>query len=101
MAGSTRLQDQVHLKVDIREPSKYKVILLNDDYTPMDFVVNLIVSIFHKTAEEATHLMFEIHNKGFAVCGIYTFEIAETKVEQVSELARQSQYPLQCRMEKA
>ncbi len=77
----------------------YKVIIHNDDYTPMDFVVDVLVEIFRKNSAEATQLMLRIHKKGKAVGGVYTFEIAETKVQQVHSLAEQSEYPLRASME--
>jgi len=84
-----------------KKPSLYRVLMMNDDYTPMEFVVQVLVSIFNKTAEEATQIMLNVHQSGIGVCGIYTYEIAETKVTQVMDLAKRSQHPLQCTMEKA
>jgi ATP-dependent Clp protease adaptor protein ClpS len=83
-----------------QRPSLYKVLLLNDDYTPMEFVVLVLQRFFGKSAEEATRIMLHVHQKGVGVCGVYTYEIAETKVAQVIEFARQHQHPLQCTMEK-
>ena len=83
-----------------QRPSLYKVLLLNDDYTPMEFVVLVLQRFFGKSAEDATRIMLQVHQKGVGVCGIYTYEIAETKVAQVIEFARQHQHPLQCTMEK-
>jgi ATP-dependent Clp protease adaptor protein ClpS len=83
-----------------QRPSLYKVLLLNDDYTPMEFVVLVLQRFFGKSAEEATQIMLHVHQKGVGVCGVYTYEIAETKVAQVIEFARQHQHPLQCTMEK-
>ncbi|MFW5679515.1 MAG: ATP-dependent Clp protease adapter ClpS [Pseudomonadota bacterium] len=83
-----------------QRPSLYKVLLLNDDYTPMEFVVLVLQRFFGKSAEDATRIMLQVHQKGVGVCGIYTYEIAETKVTQVIEFARQHQHPLQCTMEK-
>lgn len=83
-----------------QKPSMYKVLLLNDDYTPMEFVVMILESIFGKSREEATQIMLHVHRRGVGVCGVYTFEVAETKVMQVMALARQNQHPLQCMMEK-
>ena len=79
----------------------YKVLMLNDDYTPMEFVVQILVGVFNKSAEEATRIMLAVHQNGVGVCGIYTFEVAETKVSQVMDSAKRSQHPLQCTMEKA
>jgi ATP-dependent Clp protease adaptor protein ClpS len=83
-----------------KEPPMYKVLLHNDDYTTMDFVVELLITIFHKSFEEATQIMLSVHRSGVGVCGTYTYEIAETKVETVHELASQRGFPLKCSMEK-
>ena len=78
----------------------YKVFLLNDDYTPMEFVVQVLETFFGKSREEATRIMLHVHKKGVGLCGVYTYEVAETKVTQVMDAARQAQHPLQCTMEK-
>ena len=83
-----------------KKPSLYKVLLLNDDYTPMEFVVHILERVFAKQHEEAVEIMLHVHQRGVGVCGVYTFEVAETKVTQVIELARRHQHPLQCTMEK-
>src|ERR1700690_2904950 len=83
-----------------QKPSMYKVLLLNDDYTPMEFVVQVLESFFNKDREEATRIMLHVHRKGVGLCGVYTYEVAETKVSQVMAAARQAQHPLQCTMEK-
>ncbi|RIA56236.1 ATP-dependent Clp protease adaptor protein ClpS [Dichotomicrobium thermohalophilum] len=83
-----------------KKPSLYKVLLLNDDYTPMEFVVYVLERFFNKGTEEATRIMLHVHNKGVGICGVYTYEVAETKVTQVMSFARQHQHPLQCTMEK-
>jgi ATP-dependent Clp protease adaptor protein ClpS len=83
-----------------RKPRLYKVLLLNDDYTPMDFVVHVLENFFNKPTEEAVEIMLAVHNSGAGVCGIYTHEIAETKVTQVVRFARRNEHPLQCRMER-
>ena len=83
-----------------KKPSMYKVLILNDDYTPMEFVVLVLERFFNKTREQATRVMLHVHQKGVGVCGVYTFEVAETKVTQVMDFARQNQHPLQCTMEK-
>ncbi len=83
-----------------KRPPFYKVVMLNDDYTPMDFVVEILKSIFRKSHEDAIGIMIEIHKKGSGLCGIFTHEIAETKMEMVIAIARQNEYPLQCVMEK-
>ncbi|MBM3645325.1 MAG: ATP-dependent Clp protease adapter ClpS [Alphaproteobacteria bacterium] len=78
----------------------YKVLMLNDDYTPMEFVVDVLQRIFHRDREEATQIMLHVHQKGVGVCGVYTYEIAETKVTQTVDYARKNQHPLQCTLEK-
>ena len=78
----------------------YRVLLHNDDYTTMAFVVEILVHIFHKTIEDATRIMLNVHENGIGVCGVYTFEVAETKVETVHGLAREHGFPLKCSMEK-
>ena len=83
-----------------KKPSLYKVLLLNDDYTPMEFVVHVLERFFQKNREEATRIMLHVHRRGVGVCGVFTYEIAETKVTQVMDLARQNQHPLQCTIEK-
>jgi len=83
-----------------KRPSLYKVVLLNDDYTPQEFVVWLLQAIFKKDAEEAVRVMMHVHNTGVGICGVYTYEVAETKVAQVMELSRRNQHPLQCMMER-
>jgi ATP-dependent Clp protease adaptor protein ClpS len=84
----------------VKKPSMYKVLMLNDDYTPMEFVVHVLEKFFSKTAEEATRIMLHVHQRGVGVCGVFTFEVAETKVNQVMDLARKNQHPLQCTLEK-
>lgn len=78
----------------------YRVLILNDDYTPMEFVVFVLEQFFNKSREQATRIMLHVHQKGVGVCGVYTFEVAETKVAQVMDLARRNEHPLQCTMEK-
>ena len=85
----------------IKEPPLYRVVLINDDYTPMEFVVNILESIFGMERTRATQVMLEVHTKGKGVCGVYNFEIAETKVAQVMGLAQQHQHPLLCTMEES
>ncbi|MEE9139540.1 MAG: ATP-dependent Clp protease adapter ClpS [Alphaproteobacteria bacterium] len=82
------------------KPSMYKVVLLNDDYTPMDFVIDVLERFFDKPYDEATQIMLHVHRRGVGICGVYTFEVAETKVNQVVEYARHNQHPLQCTLEK-
>ena len=78
----------------------YRVLLHNDDYTTMEFVVEILVHIFHKTIEDATRIMLNVHEKGIGVCGVYTYEVAETKVDTVHSIARDHGFPLKCSMEK-
>lgn len=82
-------------------PKMYRVILINDDYTTMDFVVNVLTKFFNKTASEATKIMLEVHKKGKGICGIYTYDIAVTKVNQVMKYSRDNEFPLKCDYEKA
>jgi len=83
-----------------KKPSMYRVLLLNDDYTPMEFVVHVLERFFGKSREEATEIMLHVHHRGVGVCGVFTYEVAETKVAQTIEFARRHQHPLQCTMEK-
>ena len=83
-----------------KKPSLYRVIILNDDYTPMEFVVLVLEHFFNKSREEATRIMLHVHNHGVGVCGVFTYEVAETKVAQVLDLARRNEHPLQCTMER-
>jgi ATP-dependent Clp protease adaptor protein ClpS len=87
-------------RTQTRRPNMYRVLLLNDDYTPMEFVVHVLERFFQKDREAATRIMLHVHNHGVGECGVYTFEVAETKVSQVMDFARQNQHPLQCVMEK-
>lgn len=84
-----------------KEPAQYKVLMLNDDYTPMEFVVLCLQRFFRMSMEDATRVMLHVHQKGVGVCGLFTYEVAETKVAQVTDFARQHQHPLQCTLEKA
>jgi len=85
---------------DVTEPSMYRVLLLNDDYTTMEFVVEILILIFSKSVEEATQIMLNVHRIGVGVCGVYTYQVAETKVETVHALAKERGFPLKCSMEK-
>ncbi len=85
----------------LKEPPLYRVVLINDDYTPMEFVVDILESIFGMERTRATQVMLEVHTKGKGVCGVYNFEIAETKVAQVMSIAQQHQHPLLCEMEES
>ena len=86
-------------KPRLKRPPLFRVILINDDYTPMEFVVQVLEKVFSLDRNTATRIMLEVHTKGKGVCGVYTYEIAETKVAQVTGLARQNQHPLLCTME--
>ena len=90
----------VKTKPKTMKPSMYKVLMLNDDYTPMEFVVHILERFFNKNLQEATRIMLHVHRRGVGICGVYTYEIAETKVTQVMDFARQHQHPLQCTLEK-
>ena len=87
-------------RTQTKRPSMYRVLLLNDDYTPMEFVISILQSFFNKDPQEATQIMLQVHHNGVGECGVYTYEIAETKVSQVMDHARKNQHPLQCIMEK-
>ena len=84
----------------VEPPKRYQVIMLNDDYTPMEFVIYVLERFFQKSREDATRIMLHVHQHGVGVCGVFTYEVAETKVAQVIETARRHQHPLQCTMEK-
>ncbi|MDL1963750.1 MAG: ATP-dependent Clp protease adapter ClpS [Deltaproteobacteria bacterium] len=84
---------------EIKEPSMYKVLLHNDDYTSMEFVVEILLSVFNKSIEDATITMLKVHREGIGICGVYTYEVAETKVNAVHVLAREREFPLKCTME--
>ncbi len=87
-------------KVETKEPSFYRVIMINDDYTPMEFVIMVLETIFHHSSKESHELMLQVHQKGQATCGIFPYDVARTKVHQVKSLAKKHQHPLQCTMEK-
>ena len=90
----------VKAKPKTKKPSMYKVLMLNDDYTPMEFVVHILERFFSKSRQEATRIMLHVHRRGVGICGVFTYEVAETKVTQVMDFARQHQHPLQCTLEK-
>jgi ATP-dependent Clp protease adaptor protein ClpS len=90
----------VKSRAKTKKPSMYKVLMLNDDYTPMEFVISVLEQFFFKNQDEATQIMLHVHQKGVGVCGVFTYEVAETKVNQTMDLARQYQHPLQCTLEK-
>ena len=93
-------EGDVASETDVTEPPLYRVLLLNDDYTTMEFMVEILRKVFHKSIEEATRIMLNVHQAGVGLCGVFTYEIAETKVETVHALAREHGYPLKCTMEK-
>lgn len=84
-----------------KTPAPYRVLMLNDDYTPMEFVVHVLQRFFKMSLEDATRVMLHVHQRGVGVCGVFTYEVAETKVSQVTDYARENQHPLQCTLEKA
>ena len=88
-------------KPKTKKPSMYNVLLLNDDYTPMEFVVMVLEKIFNKKQEEATQIMLHVHKNGVGVCGIFTYEVAESKCKSVMDMAKKNEHPLQCTMEKS
>jgi ATP-dependent Clp protease adaptor protein ClpS len=88
-------------KTEVQKPAKFKVLLHNDDYTPMDFVVYILENFFEKNGEEANRIMLLVHNTGLGICGVFPREIAETKVHQVTEASQVHEHPLRCTMEKA
>lgn len=103
MSKDKEIRDTVVLTktlTKLKKPNLYKVILLNDDYTPMEYVVLLLKKVFNKSESQAVKIMLAVHEKGSGVCGIYTLEIAETKVKAVLEMARSDQHPLKCILEK-
>jgi len=96
---STELEFDIQEEIQLEEPKKYKVLLLNDDYSTMDFVIEILTKIFKKTQEESTAIMLKVHKNGKAVCGVYIHEIAATKVAQVKANARKAQFPLKAILE--
>lgn len=89
------------VKPKTKKPSLYKVLMLNDDYTPMEFVVMVLEKIFNKKQEEATQIMLHVHKNGVGVCGTFTYEVAESKCKSVMDMAKKNEHPLQCTMEKS
>jgi len=98
---STKKAFELESELSLAEPKMYKVLMLNDDYTSMDFVIDILMSIFHKSYQEAEAIMLDIHKKDRGICGVYTYEVAETKISQVSRLAREQGFPLKAVMEEA
>ncbi|WCT74098.1 ATP-dependent Clp protease adapter ClpS [Sphingomonas naphthae] len=99
--GGTGLGVATKTRSKTKQPQPYKVLMLNDDYTPMEFVVECLQRFFRMSLEDATRVMLHVHQKGVGVCGVFSYEVAETKVNQVTDFARTHQHPLQCTMEKA
>jgi ATP-dependent Clp protease adaptor protein ClpS len=89
-----KYEEELDFALELQEPQMYKVLLHNDDYTSMDFVVDILISIFHKTHQQAEQIMLQIHEKGKAIVGVYTYEIAVTKAQQVKQRAKQHEFPL-------
>jgi ATP-dependent Clp protease adaptor protein ClpS len=96
---SNEIEIELNDELDLQEPKKYKVFLLNDDFSTMDFVIDILVIVFRKTVDEASAIMLNIHNNGRDICGVYTHEIASTKVAQVKTMAREKGFPLKAVME--
>jgi ATP-dependent Clp protease adaptor protein ClpS len=99
--GDSGLGVATRTRTRTKTPSPYKVLMLNDDYTPMEFVVHVLQRYFRMDLEDATRVMLAVHQRGVGVCGIFSYEVAESKVQQVVDYARQNQHPLQCTLEKA
>lgn len=99
--GDSQIGVATKTRTKPKKPSQYKVLMLNDDYTPMEFVVLVLKRFFGMDLEQATRVMLHVHQRGVGVCGIFTYEVAETKVNQVMDFAKQNQHPLQCTLEKA
>ena len=99
--GNTNVGVATRTRTRTKKPTPYKVLMLNDDYTPMEFVVLCLQRFFKMNMEEATRVMLHVHQRGVGVCGIFSYEVAETKVTQVMDFAREHQHPLQCTLEKA
>ena len=99
--AGTSLGVATRTRTRTKKPTPYRVLMLNDDYTPMEFVVLVLQRFFRMSMEEATQVMLHVHQKGVGVCGVFSYEVAETKVGQVMDFARQNQHPLQCTLEKA
>ena len=95
----THIEHELSLDIKIKHPKRYKVLILNDDYTSMEFVIDILMSVFHKTYEQAESIMLDVHKKNKGICGVYTHEIAETKIITVHKRAKDSGFPLKCMME--
>lgn len=101
LEGQTGTEATTEIEPKVKLPPMFKVLLLNDDYTTMEFVVHVLQKFFQKSYEEATQIMLHVHHKGAGICGLYPHEIAETKVAQVTDYSRKNDYPLQCTLEEA
>ncbi|MEN6492312.1 MAG: ATP-dependent Clp protease adaptor ClpS [Rectinema sp.] len=101
VTGATGTQELTREDVEAKEPEEYRVYLINDDFTTMEFVVSILMTVFHKSLPEATKLTVEVHRKGRGMAGTYSYDIAITKIQQVHALARQRGFPLRCTMERA
>jgi ATP-dependent Clp protease adaptor protein ClpS len=99
---NSETEEHVDFKIEekLHEPSMYKVLLHNDDYTTMEFVVDILISVFNKSPEDAVSIMLNVHRQGIGLCGIYTYDVAETKVKTVQAMAKEQDFPLKCTMEK-
>ncbi len=98
---NTNIEHELKQDIKIKHPKRYKVLLLNDDYTSMEFVIEILMNVFHKTYEQAQSIMLDVHKKDKGVCGVYIYEIAQTKVFTVHKQAKESAFPLKCIMEEA
>jgi len=98
-AGTPEFQEEINSSTELGKPRQFRVLLHNDNYTTMDFVIEILESVFNKNAPEATTIMLNVHKQGIGVCGVFTAEVAETKVAIVHHLARQRSFPLRCSME--
>jgi len=93
--------EEVETGQEVQEPKMYRVLLHNDDYTTMDFVIEILISVFHKPAAEAARIMLDVHKKGIGICGVYTYDIAKTRVAMVRQLAGKREFPLRCSLDEA
>jgi ATP-dependent Clp protease adaptor protein ClpS len=99
--NDTATQERTRTRERVQEPPQYRVLLHNDDYTTMEFVIQILTAVFNRSMQDATQIMLNVHRNGIGICGVYAYEIAETKVETVEILARSNGFPLKCSMEKA
>jgi len=95
------IEPELKQETTLKTPKMYRVIIHNDDYTTMDFVIRILISVFHKPGAEATSIMLDVHKKGAGICGVYTHDIAVTKINQVQQMASQKEFPLKCSLEEA